>query len=86
MLFRSGRVAAGWVAAYPPGIPLWTPGERITGAMVEWALAFRAAGGWLRGLEGDLVRVVADEEGAGNGKGPFCSSGKEEIGKELSNL
>lgn len=82
----AGRVAAGWVAAYPPGIPLWTPGERITGAMVEWALAFRAAGGWLRGLEGDLVRVVADEEGAGNGKGPFCSSGKEEIGKELSNL
>jgi lysine decarboxylase len=56
----AGRMAAGWVAAYPPGIPLWIPGEKITGEMVEWALAFQAAGGWLRGLEGDMTRVLAD--------------------------
>lgn len=61
----AGRVAAGWVAAYPPGIPLWIPGERITGAMVEWALAFQAAGGCLRGVQGDLTPVVAGGARAG---------------------
>ena len=59
----AGRVAAGWVAAYPPGIPLWIP-ERITGAMVEWALAFQAAGGCLRGVQ-DLTPVVAGGARAG---------------------
>lgn len=56
----AGRVAAGWVAAYPPGIPLWIPGEKITGVMQEWALRFQAAGGCLRGLERDMARVMVD--------------------------
>lgn len=55
----AGRVAAGWVAAYPPGIPLWIPGERITGEMLAWATTFQAAGGCLRGLHGGMVRVMA---------------------------
>ncbi len=61
----AGRVAAGWVAAYPPGIPLWIPGERITGTMLEWAAAFQAAGGCLRGLHGGMVWVVAGAGDAG---------------------
>ena len=30
----SGRVCAEYVTAYPPGIPLLVPGERITGEII----------------------------------------------------
>lgn len=57
----AGKIAAGWVAAYPPGIPLWLPGERITKEMTEWISRFQQAGGYVRGVENNnIVRVVND--------------------------
>jgi len=53
----AGRIAAGLVAAYPPGIPLWIPGEEITPAMVEWITAFQQQGGYVRGLKNGQVKV-----------------------------
>ena len=83
----AGRVAAGWVAAYPPGIPLWIPGERITEAMVEWALTFQAAGGSLRGLKENMIPVMADGRSAKEMEKALPRRyGKEEMGEELSNL
>lgn len=53
-----GKIAAGWVAAYPPGIPLWVPGEEITPFMVEWITTFQQQGGYIRGLNNGLVKVI----------------------------
>lgn len=43
-----GRVAAEWIAPYPPGIPLVSPGEVVTGAVVEAIHRFSEAGAHLR--------------------------------------
>lgn len=53
-----GEIASGWVAAYPPGIPLWVPGEEITIEMVEWIRAFQRVGGYLRGIKEGKVKIV----------------------------
>src|SRR5690554_195024 len=53
-----GKVAAGWVAAYPPGIPLWIPGERITREMTEWVFDFQQAGGYVRGVENSIIQIM----------------------------
>ncbi len=53
-------IAASAVAPYPPGIPLWVPGERILAEAVRWLADFLAAGGHVTGLApGGLVPVVA---------------------------
>ncbi|HBK68104.1 MAG TPA: hypothetical protein DDZ91_05640 [Firmicutes bacterium] len=54
----TGKIAAGWVAAYPPGIPLWVPGEQISSAMVEWLISFQRQGGYIRGLKKNQVKVI----------------------------
>ncbi len=54
----AGQIAAGWVGAYPPGIPLWVPGEEITRSMLEWLTAFQAHGGYVRGLQQGKVKVI----------------------------
>lgn len=43
-----GRVAAEYVWAYPPGVPLLAPGEEITAAFLESAAALEAQGTRLR--------------------------------------
>ena len=46
-----GKVSAGYVYAYPPGIPLCVPGEIIDDSAVTEALELMAAGIDLRGFE-----------------------------------
>jgi arginine decarboxylase len=47
----AGRIAAGWAAPYPPGIPLWTPGEVITAEAVAEVEALLGQGGAVRGID-----------------------------------
>jgi arginine decarboxylase len=47
----AGRIAAGWAAPYPPGIPLWTPGEAISAEALSWVTAIAAQGGAVRGFD-----------------------------------
>jgi arginine decarboxylase len=55
----AGRVAAAIVALYPPGIPLWVPGECITQPMLEYLQATLRQGGTVRGVSpGGTVTVV----------------------------
>lgn len=56
----SGYIAAQSVAPYPPGMPIWCPGERITPDAIEWLQAFEAVGGGITGLNGDSVLVLKD--------------------------
>jgi arginine decarboxylase len=48
------------VAPYPPGIPLLTPGEVITGEALAWVDACLAQGGPVRGIDSRrrLIRCV----------------------------
>lgn len=39
-----GRISAEFLWAYPPGIPLITPGERVTKALADYAVRCEAAG------------------------------------------
>lgn len=60
----AGRIGAGLLTPYPPGIPWVGPGERINSEIVEGLLAVLAAGGRIQGLHGDsndepLVAVLA---------------------------
>jgi arginine decarboxylase len=55
-----GRIAANWVAPYPPGIPLLTPGEVVTAEALAWVDAILAQGGAVRGIDSRrrLIRCV----------------------------
>ena len=44
LLQAAGRVCAGSIIPYPPGIPLVCPGEEITEEIVRWVSDLRAAG------------------------------------------
>ena len=55
----AGRVSAGYVWAYPPGIPLLVPGEEIDAALLSVFKGLQESGVSLRGLSGGLwVRKV----------------------------
>ena len=54
----AGRIAGDSVGIYPPGIPLWTPGERITEEAVAFLSGQRALGAELFGLREEMVIVV----------------------------
>jgi arginine decarboxylase len=58
----AGRIAAGWVALYPPGIPLWTPGEIITAAALVGVETLLGQGGTVRGIDPGrrLIQCVED--------------------------
>ena len=53
------KIASSVVAAYPPGIPLWVPGERINPDLVEWGRALQRSGGYLRGVNTGTIKIVA---------------------------
>lgn len=46
-----GRVAAGMVVPFPPGIPVLAPGERVTECIVEYLADIHEAGVGIRGLD-----------------------------------
>lgn len=57
-----GRVAAEFVTPYPPGIPLFVPGERITDQLVDYLKTGAAEGIYVEGCVDDSLaslRVVA---------------------------
>jgi arginine/lysine/ornithine decarboxylase len=68
-----GRLAACIVAAYPPGVPLVYPGQRLSQDDTERILAAKAAGGALSGLlDGDRLQVCSEGYG---GKSPALAKG-----------
>lgn len=54
----AGRICAETVFAYPPGIPLMVPGERVDGALLARLLAERARGVALHSQTGGLPEVL----------------------------
>ncbi len=56
-----GRVSAGFVVPYPPGIALLTPGEEINEAILESLAVLPQAGCELRGIENGRLRVIKGE-------------------------
>ena len=54
----AGRTCAETVFAYPPGIPLMVPGERVDGALLARLLAERARGVALHSQTGGLPEVL----------------------------
>lgn len=53
-----GMVSAESLMAYPPGIPVLNPGERITDGIVEYIEEFKAAGLWVQGTEDPEVEYI----------------------------
>lgn len=58
-----GEISTEMLMAYPPGIPIICPGERITSEVIEYAKALRAEGCHLQGTEDPdaiMIKVLAD--------------------------
>ncbi len=55
-----GCVAADAVSAYPPGIPLLLPGERISWDICETLVDWQKQGVWLEGLTEGNLRIIED--------------------------
>ncbi|MDL2236131.1 hypothetical protein LJC07_08380 [Christensenellaceae bacterium OttesenSCG-928-L17] len=55
----AGRIAAECAGVYPPGIPLVTPGERITQECIDFLLEEQACGASLFGVHDGNVAVVS---------------------------
>ena len=56
-----GRISAEFAYLYPPGIPLLTPGEQITGKFIRNIKIYTEEGLYLQGLEdytNQSIRVV----------------------------
>jgi len=56
----AGRIAADCAGLYPPGIPVWTPGERITPECVALLLSQQALGAVLFGVTDGRALVVCE--------------------------
>ncbi len=56
----AGKIAADSVGVYPPGIPLWTPGERITEEAVAFLKIQQVLGAELFGAQENNVIVVRE--------------------------
>lgn len=54
----SGQICAEIVAPYPPGIPILTPGERITQPIVEYLQIIHKHGGFINGPEDIRLRTI----------------------------
>jgi arginine/lysine/ornithine decarboxylase len=58
-----GRVCAETVMSYPPGIPILSPGERVTREIIDYILYAKEKGCFLTGTEdlgADRLNVVKD--------------------------
>lgn len=58
-----GAVAAEYLWAYPPGIPLVTPGEEVTEDLVRTVERLHRAGVHLIGTRGRPPRTIATLQG-----------------------
>lgn len=58
----SGKIAAGTIAPYPPGIPLVIPGEEITPSVVEFVLNVVDNGGFVRGMNHQQEILISCKE------------------------
>jgi arginine decarboxylase len=59
-----GEISAEMLMAYPPGIPIICPGERITEEVVEYAKTLKSEGCHLQGTEdpeAEIIKVLADK-------------------------
>ena len=57
----AGRISAGYLWAYPPGIPLILPGERVDEAFLQGCRALTARGVVLHsGEENGALRILAE--------------------------
>ena len=62
-----GKVSGEFVMAYPPGIPILAPGEKITEEIIEYIAYAKEKGCKLIGTEDvnvENIKVVVMEEGA----------------------
>lgn len=57
-----GRIAAEWIAPYPPGIPVIMPGEVFSPDIVEYLHAARARGWHIQGGQADASYVAVIKE------------------------
>ncbi|WP_422446342.1 aminotransferase class I/II-fold pyridoxal phosphate-dependent enzyme [Thermoanaerobacterium sp. DL9XJH110] len=60
-----GEISAEMLMAYPPGIPIICPGERITRDVIEYAKALKVEGCHLQGTEdpeANVIKVLADRD------------------------
>ena len=53
-----GSISAGFVTPYPPGIPVLTPGERVSRAIIERLEACTADGLVVEGYNEGAVKVL----------------------------
>ena len=58
LLKAAGRIAAESIMAYPPGIPILAPGERVTGEVIDYIEYARANGSLLTGTEDPQVEKL----------------------------
>ena len=54
----AGAICAELVMCYPPGIPILTPGERITGEIIEYILYAKEKGCSLQGTQDPSVQLL----------------------------
>lgn len=67
-----GEISGEMLMAYPPGIPLLCPGEVVTGEIVEYVKALKAAGLCVQGTddpEAEFIKVVGEGVGVGRRAG-----------------
>lgn len=60
----TGRTSAEFVMAYPPGIPILAPGERITNEIIDYIAYAKAKGCFLTGTENmkiERIKVVEEK-------------------------
>lgn len=63
LAMAAGRICGEYIYLYPPGIPLVTPGERLTGEMIRGLTAYVKRGYTLEGmrdLSGRRLLVMKD--------------------------
>ncbi len=61
----SGRISGEFVMAYPPGIPVLAPGEKITGEIIDYIMYAKEKGCLLTGTEDmkvENINVILSEE------------------------
>lgn len=65
MADSAGRISSEFVMAYPPGIPILAPGERITGEILEYIQYCKEKGSFMTGTEDreiEHINVVKESE------------------------
>lgn len=55
-----GRIAAEFVSLYPPGIPIFVPGERISKEMICLINRYQKHGYVIQGMDGQKIKVISE--------------------------